>query len=204
MVPNIAPFGLNCNYKNHTSDTCRKIVTHSKIQFNSQLSSKLKGFADMFVVILVLAALTIATTIPAEPQLDAYTWHIVDWQAGKSHGDPTAPVTGWYTFNVTGLLFGEGSARIPPFTAHCEGNAEGDPITSNITSCILDATTSPPNASVLSQVLPVIDYQAYVAIIYSFYPEESQKKRNFTVNIAEDWAEDRPPHNFTLAPFEIS
>ncbi|KAI1454426.1 hypothetical protein F4805DRAFT_460753 [Annulohypoxylon moriforme] len=162
----------------------------------------------MFIAFLVLAATTIATAMPRKPQLlpEDYIWQITQWQAGESHGAPTAPITGWYSFNVSGERFGEGSARIPPFAAHCEGYADGRPLRSNATSCTLESATGPSDVFVSSQVLPVETYaQAHISVNYSFHADdESKTKRNFAVTIVEDWARERPPHNFTVSPSEIT
>ncbi|KAI2472828.1 hypothetical protein F4781DRAFT_443891 [Annulohypoxylon bovei var. microspora] len=161
----------------------------------------------MFVKTFVLAAITTAATIPRNtlyPSSEDYIWQVTQWQAGESHGAPTTPITGWYSFNVSGIGFGEGSARVPPFSAHCEGHADGKPLSSNISSCTLEAAAGTSETSVLSQVLPVMaNSQAHISVNYLFSTDdESKTKRNFTVTIVEDWARERPPHNFTVTPSE--
>ncbi|KAI1387366.1 uncharacterized protein F4822DRAFT_406230 [Hypoxylon trugodes] len=156
----------------------------------------------------LLSILALATSVAAGVPRDttiAYVWEVLKWQAGESHGNPTAPVTGWFNFNVSGPRYGEVSTHIPPFFAHCEGTADGSPLSSNLTVCSLDKVEGgAPDAAVLARVLPVQDIQVHIAITYLFHPEDQPiTPRNFTVIVVQDWARERPPHNFTVHPDEI-
>ncbi|KAI5866174.1 hypothetical protein GGS23DRAFT_372935 [Durotheca rogersii] len=160
-----------------------------------------------FTAILSLATATAATIQESAVASSAeeYIWQIDKWQAGQSHGHPEAPVTGWYNFNVSAAEYGEGPTRIPAFHGQCEGYADGKPLSSNYTNCRLDISDSAADATVISRVLPDPDFQqAHITVHYLFNAtNESKTRRNFTIVIVEDWARERPPHNFTVTPEEI-
>ncbi|KAI0386528.1 hypothetical protein F5Y04DRAFT_276134 [Hypomontagnella monticulosa] len=141
--------------------------------------------------------------VPSLPE--GYNWNVVNWQAGESHGAPTAPMTGWYSFNVSGPEYGRGKTHIPSFAAHCQGSADGVPLSSNFSSCTLDRSVGTPGTSVLARVIPDPEIRAHIAITYLFRTDdEARMRRNFTVIIVEDWARERPPHNFTVQPAEAT
>ncbi|XXG95986.1 hypothetical protein Hte_002263 [Hypoxylon texense] len=161
----------------------------------------------LFNLLFGVTAVTAAASVPKDTTYlaaDEYIWQITKWQAGESHGNPAAPITGWYDFNVSAAEHGEGAARIPPFAAHCEGVADGTPLASGYAGCTLTAADESSDASVSARVLPEQDsVQAHIAISYLFNSnDESSTKRNFTVVVVEDWARERPPHNFTVQPTE--
>ncbi|KAI4871018.1 hypothetical protein F4820DRAFT_401141 [Hypoxylon rubiginosum] len=161
----------------------------------------------LFNLLLGSAAVTTAASVPRNtPRLaatDEYIWQIAKWQAGESHGNPATPITGWYDFNVSAAEYGQGAARIPPFAAHCEGVADGRPLASEYAGCTLTAADGTSSASVSARVLPEQDVQAHIAISYVFDSnDESSTERNFTVVVVEDWARERPPHDFTVQPTE--
>ncbi|KAI2618613.1 hypothetical protein GGS26DRAFT_382185 [Hypomontagnella submonticulosa] len=141
----------------------------------------------------------------SSPPPEGYNWNVVNWQAGQSHGNPADPTTGWYMFNVSGPEYGEGKTHIPSFAAHCEGFADGIPLSSNFSSCTLDRSVGTPGTSVLARVIPDPEIRAHIAITYLFRTDdEARMRRNFTVIIVEDWARERPPHNFTVNPAEAT
>ncbi|OTB14536.1 hypothetical protein K445DRAFT_302314 [Daldinia sp. EC12] len=162
----------------------------------------------MLATVLILATAVVAVTIPRDTAtLSAdYIWDILKWQAGQSHGNPTAPVTGWYDFNVSSPEYGNGPTRVPSFFAHCAGSADGSPLSSEYSTCDLEKADETVDAAVLARVLPDPDRaQAHIAISYLFDAgDESKTRRNFTVVIVEDWARERPPHNFTAKPSETT
>ncbi|KAI0113304.1 hypothetical protein F4814DRAFT_449752 [Daldinia grandis] len=191
----------------------------------------------MHAKMLALAGAAIATkpsrNVVAPPA--DYVWDILKWQAGESHGAPTAPLTGYYgeqsfdcltsdrwplsetvsylirakrgpDFNVSASEYGGGPARIPAFFVHCAGRAGGLPLSSEYTDCDLEKANGTVDAAVLARVLPDPDLtSAHIAISYLFNADrESKTRRNFTVVIVEDWARERPPHNFTAVPTEAA
>ncbi|KAI1380270.1 hypothetical protein F4677DRAFT_406304 [Hypoxylon crocopeplum] len=160
-----------------------------------------------FITILSIATTSAAAVIPKDVLSsipDDYIWQVTKWQAGMSHGNPASPVTSWYNFNVSGVGYGEGSTFIPPFAVHCEGFADGRPLNSNYASCSSEIAPSTTDASVSARVLPDAGTQAHIAISYLFNTEDELKtEQNFTVTIVEDWARERPPHNFTVKPTEV-
>ncbi|KAI1805358.1 hypothetical protein F4811DRAFT_516148 [Daldinia bambusicola] len=163
----------------------------------------------MLAKILTLATTVTAAIIPrdnAETLSADYIWDILKWQAGESHGAPTAPITGWYDFNVSAPEYGDGPTRVPAFFAHCAGSAAGNPLSSEYSDCDLETGDEAAGAAVSARVLPVPGYaQAHIAVSYLFDGEsESRTKRNFTVVIVEDWARERPPHNFSAGPTEAA
>ncbi|KAI8965093.1 hypothetical protein F5Y11DRAFT_344812 [Daldinia sp. FL1419] len=131
-----------------------------------------------------------------------YIWDIIKWQAGESHGAPTAPTTGWYDFNISAPEYRTGATLIPAFFAHCSGTADGQPLGSEYSNCDLEKADESANVAVLARVLPDPDLtQAHIAISYLFSANyEPRTKHNYTVVIVEDWARERPPHNFTTKP----
>ncbi|KAI1649366.1 uncharacterized protein F4817DRAFT_363696 [Daldinia loculata] len=170
----------------------------------------------MLADILTLATTTAAATIPrnaATPSAD-YIWDILKWQAGQSHGAPTAPLTAHchenpdthYYFNVFASEYGYGPTRVPGFFVHCAGHADGKPLSSEYTNCDLEKADETADAAVFARVLPDPNLtKAHIAISYLFNAEDGSKtRRNFTVVIVEDWARERPPHNFTVVPTEVS
>ncbi|KAK9777415.1 hypothetical protein SCAR479_05808 [Seiridium cardinale] len=95
----------------------------------------------------------------------AYTWNVTNWQAGESHGNPAAPLTGWYSFNVSGLEATVGDTAIPRFSAHCQGYADGLPLTSEFAACT--PSEGPSDCSVISRVYEAGDsVQCHMAISY--------------------------------------
>ncbi|KAL7622325.1 hypothetical protein AAE478_007829 [Parahypoxylon ruwenzoriense] len=68
----------------------------------------------------------------------------------------------------------------------------------------MDIHDNTADASLLSRVLPDLDFrQAHIAVQYLFNTDgDLEARRNFTIIIVEDWARERPPHNFTVKPEE--
>ncbi|KAI1416643.1 hypothetical protein F5Y13DRAFT_186260 [Hypoxylon sp. FL1857] len=106
---------------------------------------------------------------------------------------------GWYNFLVSGDEVDDGTVSIPEFAVHCQGFADGWPLSSNLTAC--DSETALTDASVSARVLPSSDTQAHIAVYYIF-STDGETTRNFTTTIVQDWARERPPHNFTTTPIE--
>ncbi|KAI0101936.1 hypothetical protein F4776DRAFT_648987 [Hypoxylon sp. NC0597] len=157
----------------------------------------------MLAMILGLAADSAAAAVPRDTISSSteYKWQIASWQAGESHGNPADPVTGWYNFFVSGDEVSDGSVHIPKFLVHCQGFADGWPLSSNLTAC--ESQTALTDASVSARVLPSPDTQAHIAIYYIF-SANGATTLSFTTTIVEDWARERPPHNFTVTPTETA
>ncbi|KAI0849855.1 hypothetical protein F5Y00DRAFT_261303 [Daldinia vernicosa] len=94
----------------------------------------------------------------------------------------------------------------PAFFVCCAGYADGKPLGSEYTSCDLEKDNETAYAAVLVRVLPDPDLtKAHIAISHLFNAEDEWKaRRNSTFVIVEDWARERPPHNFTLKPTEAA
>ncbi|OTB09633.1 hypothetical protein M426DRAFT_256748 [Hypoxylon sp. CI-4A] len=161
----------------------------------------------MFFKLLTLAAATTAATIPRDALVPSaeYIWQVTSWQAGLSHGNPEAPITAWYAFSISAAEFGDNSSHIPAFAARCTGDADGRPLSSNLSSCSFETTGSASESIVSARVLPNDEFsQAHIAVYYVLHSDDETKTtRNFTVTIVEDWARERPPHNFTVKPDEV-
>ncbi|GAW18629.1 hypothetical protein ANO14919_081080 [Xylariales sp. No.14919] len=132
-----------------------------------------------------------------------YIWDVTQYQAGLSHGNPADPTTSWYTFTVSGALYGaiESEPYIPAFGARCTGSGAGYPLSSDYSGCAIDSDVSEAGASVSARIVPDPDgTQAHIAISYVF--SNADETRNFTAIAVTDWARLRPPYNFTLSPSE--
>ncbi|RYO90048.1 hypothetical protein DL766_007324 [Monosporascus sp. MC13-8B] len=95
------------------------------------------------ISILVVAAATVSPTTAQFsgelPSPEEYSWDLINWQVGLSHGNPTLPSTSFYVFGVQGPEF----AGIPAFSAHCKGYGQtGIPYTSNYTDCASETGSS--------------------------------------------------------------
>ncbi|KAI1141641.1 hypothetical protein F5Y05DRAFT_410198 [Hypoxylon sp. FL0543] len=157
----------------------------------------------MLITKIFALAATAAASTPRDPLSASsaeYSWQITAWQAGQSHGNPAEPTTGWYNFFVSGDEVDEESTSIPKFSVQCQGYADGWPLRSNLTAC--GSQTALTDASVAARVLPS-DTQAHIAVYYIF-STDGVTTRNFTTTIVEDWARERPPHNFTTTPTEAA
>ncbi|KAK6957083.1 hypothetical protein Daesc_002368 [Daldinia eschscholtzii] len=125
----------------------------------------------MLAKVLTIATVVVAMAVPryTEALSVDYIWDIIKWQAGQSHGNPTAPVTGWYDFNISAPEYGEGQARVPAFFAHCAGSAGGNPLSSEYSNCDLEKADETAEVAVLARVLPDPDRtQAHIATSYLF------------------------------------
>ncbi|RYP53135.1 hypothetical protein DL768_001809 [Monosporascus sp. mg162] len=129
------------------------------------------------------------------PNPEEYSWDLINWQAGLSHGNPALPSTSFYVFGVRGPEF----AGIAAFSAHCQGHGQtGIPYTSNYTDC-----ASETGSSVAARIIeaPAGEIRAHLAISYFFTTEE--KTWNITAYVLQDWAGRRAPRNLTAAPAEV-
>ncbi|KAI1172707.1 hypothetical protein F4777DRAFT_581663 [Nemania sp. FL0916] len=154
---------------------------------------------------LAIAALAAQGTAISSRDDGDYIWDITQWQAGLSHGNPAAPVTSWYLFSVSGSSYGSSASgsSIPAFGASCSGDGAGTPLSSEYSECTVDATISEADASVAARIVPDTDSsQAHIAISYVF--TDGDEIKNFTAIVVQDWARERPPHNFTISPTEVA
>ncbi|KAI1857068.1 hypothetical protein JX265_011269 [Neoarthrinium moseri] len=129
-----------------------------------------------------------------------YSWDVINWQAGLSHGNPNAPQTGWYVFNVSSPETTVDGSTVPAFSAQCRGFAENFPVESPFADCTLSAGEA--GSSVLARVYPTGDNtQCHMAV--SYLTSGSDGIRNLTGYTTKDWARERAPYNFTITDIEI-
>ncbi|KAI1825894.1 hypothetical protein F4861DRAFT_141776 [Xylaria intraflava] len=153
-------------------------------------------------VLLSSASAALGGVIPRAD--DDYIWNVTQWQAGLSHGNPASPTTSWYAFTVSGLAYDSSYSDIyvPPFGARCTGSGAGFPLSSEYSPCAIDSAVSEAGSAVSARIVPdEQSSQAHIAISYSF--ADADHIRNFTAIAVTDWARERPPYNFTLAPEEV-
>lgn len=121
-------------------------------------------------------------TLPA-----TYTWSAINWQSGMSHGNPSAPVTGFYSksssghcppclshvpaakpkqaFTVSGAKASVHKGDVPAFSASCSGSAHDFPLESDFANCTLNSGAK--GAVVEARVYPTGDNtQCHMAISY--------------------------------------
>ncbi|RYP04958.1 hypothetical protein DL765_010006 [Monosporascus sp. GIB2] len=155
-------------------------------------------FSSQISILVVAAAAVSSTTAQFSgelPRPEEYSWDLINWQVGLSHGNPTLPATSFYVFGVQGPEI----AGIPAFSAHCKGSGQtGIPYTSNYTDC-----ASETGSSVAARIIeaPTGVTRAHLAISYLFTTEE--KTWNITAYVLQDWAGRSPPRNLTAVPTEV-
>ncbi|KAI1272558.1 hypothetical protein F5Y07DRAFT_403271 [Xylaria sp. FL0933] len=155
------------------------------------------------VPLLLLAASAAKGNVVPKDDGD-YVWNITQWQAGLSHGNPAEPTTSWYSFTVSGSVYGSlaSGSYIPAFGATCNGFGAGFPLSSNYSECAINSEVSETGAFVSARIVPGVDnVQAHIAISYVF--SNTDHERNYTAVAVTDWARERPPYNFTLTPSEV-
>lgn len=131
-------------------------------------------------------------TLPA-----TYTWSAINWQSGMSHGNPSAPVTGFYTFTVSGAKASVHKGDVPAFSASCSGSAHDFPLESDFANCTLNSGAK--GAVVEARVYPTGDNtQCHMAISYLV------SGRNVTGYTVTDWARERAPYNFTITNLTLN
>ncbi|KAI0970546.1 hypothetical protein F4678DRAFT_112733 [Xylaria arbuscula] len=153
---------------------------------------------------LLLYAASVASGGVIPRDVDDYVWNVTQWQAGLSHGNPAEPTTSWYTFTVSGSVYGSiaSGPYIPAFEAACSGSGAGIPLSSNYSQCSLNSESSEAGATVSARIVPSEDStQAHIAISYVFASVDQEN--NYTAVAVTDWARERPPYNFTLDPSEV-
>ncbi|KAF3013505.1 hypothetical protein E8E14_006973 [Neopestalotiopsis sp. 37M] len=129
---------------------------------------------------------------PAVPG-DQYAWYATNWQTGLSHGNPTAPVSGWYNFNLSAPAVVFTLPYYPGFDCHCNGTATGSPLESKWEHC-----NCWKGFDVRARIWPSNDStEAHVAIWYQ------ADHLNVTAFVVKEWARERPPYNFTIDDFSI-
>ncbi|KAI0431648.1 hypothetical protein F5Y09DRAFT_304280 [Xylaria sp. FL1042] len=153
-------------------------------------------------LLLITASAARGGVVPKD--VEDYIWNVTQWQAGLSHGNPAEPTTSWYTFTISGSVYGSlaSESYIPAFGASCSGFGAGFPLSSNYSECTIDSEISEADTSVSARIVPGVDnVQAHIAISYVF--SNAHQRRNYTAVAVTDWARERPPYNFTLTPSEV-
>ncbi|KAI1422283.1 hypothetical protein F5Y12DRAFT_625322 [Xylaria sp. FL1777] len=173
----------------HFNISTRQSVGHVKEAYSSNMRFN--------TVSLLLIAASAAHGGVVIKDVSDYILDVTQWQAGLSHGNPAEPTTSWYTFTVSGSVYGSlaSDSYIPAFGAVCSGSGAGFPLSSDYSECAIDSETSESDSSVSARIVPGADNtQAHIAISYVFLSV------NYTAIAVTDWARERPPYNFTLIP----